>query len=174
MIMKFGKNTPDTVNAAFIAPDADVIGDVTLGKDSSVWFGAVLRGDTGSITIGEGSNIQDNCTVHCDLGFSVSIGKNVTVGHNAVVHGATVGDNTVVGMQSTILNGAVIGSNCMIGAGALVTEKTVVPDNTLVVGVPAVVKAQIDEKRAVMLAMNAKYYAAEAKKYAEALKADDV
>ncbi len=169
MIMSFDGHTPYTQDACFIAPSAAVIGDVTLGKDVSVWFGAVLRGDMASIKIGDGSNIQENCTLHCDLNKELVVGKNVTIGHNAVVHSAIIGDNVIVGMQATVLNGAKIGNNVIIGAGALVTENAVIPDNTLVVGIPAKVKAELDPSRTVMNTMNATYYVMEGKKYAAAI-----
>ena len=115
-------------SSVFIAEGARIVGDVTIGKNSSVWFNAVLRGDEDQITVGEGTNIQDNCVLHCGPGFKVAVGNNVTVGHMTILHGCTVGDNTLVGMHSTIMNGAVIGSNCIVGAGSLVTEGTIIPD----------------------------------------------
>ena len=136
----------------YLAPGAHVIGDVTLGDHVGIWYNAVVRGDTGSIVIGENSNIQDNCTLHTDDKFSVSIGNGVSGGHNAVVHGCTIGDTTVIGMGSIILNGAKIGKNCMIGAGSLVTGKTIVPDGYMAFGSPAKVvreltEAEIEENR---------------------------
>ena len=117
--------------SVFIAEGAHVIRDVVLKKNSSVWFNAVLRGDEDQIIIGEGTNIQDNCVIHCGQGYSTVVGNGVTVGHLALLHGCTIGDNTLIGMHSTVMNGAVIGSNCVIGAGSLVTGGTVIPDNSL-------------------------------------------
>lgn len=131
----------------FIAPGAHVVGNVHLGENVGIWYNAVVRGDTNSITIGDNSNVQDNTTVHTDSDFQVHVGKGVTVGHNAIVHGCTIGDNTVIGMGSIILNGAVIGENCIIGAGSLVTGKMRIPDNSLAFGNPAkVVRAVTTEE----------------------------
>ncbi len=121
----------------FIADGAKVIGDVTFGKRVGVWYNAVIRGDAERIVIGDDSNIQDNCTLHTDKDHPIHIGNGVSVGHNAIVHGCTIGDNSVIGMGSILLNGAVVGKNCIIGAGALVTGKTVIPDNSIAVGNPA-------------------------------------
>ncbi len=121
----------------FIARGAQVIGKVNLGENVGIWYNAVVRGDTNTITIGDNSNIQDNATLHTDAAFPVQIGVGVTIGHNAIVHGCTIGDNTVIGMGSIVLSGAVIGSNCIIGAGSLVTGKMHIPDNTLAFGNPA-------------------------------------
>ena len=122
---------------AFVADNATVRGSVTLGANSSVFFGAVLRGDRAPITIGSGTNIQDNCVVHVDYDYPVVVGQNVTVGHSAILHGCTVGDNTLIGMGAIVLNGARIGKNCIIGAGALVTQGTDIPDGSLAFGSPA-------------------------------------
>ncbi|MDD9740121.1 MULTISPECIES: gamma carbonic anhydrase family protein [Marinovum] len=133
----------------WIAPGAHVIGDVRLGRDVGIWFGAVLRGDKEPLTIGDGSNIQEHVMIHADPGFPVRIGAGVTVGHRAIVHGCTIGDGTLIGMGATVLNGARIGSNCLIGAGALVTEGKDIPDGALVMGSPAkVVRMLGDEGRA--------------------------
>ena len=123
--------------SAFVADNATVRGSVTLGANSSVFFGAVLRGDRAPITIGAGTNIQDNCVVHVDYDHPVTVGENVTVGHGAILHGCTVGDNTLIGMGAIVLTGARIGNNCLVGAGALVTGKMDVPDGSLVLGNPA-------------------------------------
>ena len=133
----------------YIAKNATIVGDVTLGDRVSIWYGAVLRGDHGAIVVGDGTNIQDNCVVH----EQTTIGKNCTVGHGAIVHGCTIGDNTVVGMGSIVLTGAVIGANCVIGAGAVVTGKTVAPDGSVLLGSPAKVVKQATEE---MIAGNAK------------------
>lgn len=127
-------NSKETI---YIAPGAFVIGDVTLGENVGIWYNAVVRGDTNSIYIGNNTNVQDNATLHTDKDFKLHIGDGVTIGHNAVVHGCTVGDNTVIGMGSIILSGAVIGKNCIVGAGSLVTGKMNIPDGSLVMGSPA-------------------------------------
>lgn len=137
MIVPFKEKRPQVDASVFIAETAAVVGEVTIRKDSSVWFGAVLRGDEAAITVGEGTNIQDNATLHCDPGHPLRVGNNVTVGHNAVVHCAEVGDNTLIGMGARLLTGAVIGRDCIIGAGAVVKENDAVPDGTMMVGVPA-------------------------------------
>ena len=123
--------------SAFVADNATVRGSVTLGANSSVFFGAVLRGDRAPITIGAGTNIQDNCVVHVDYDHPVTVGENVTVGHGAILHGCTVGDNTLIGMGAIVLNGAKVGSNCLIGAGALVPQNVEIPDGSLAFGSPA-------------------------------------
>lgn len=126
----------------YIAPNATIVGDVVLGNEVNIWYGAVLRGDRGTITVGDGTNIQDNCVVH----EKTTIGKNCTVGHGAIVHGATIGDNTLVGMGSIVLTGAVIGDNCVIGAGAVVTGKMVAPAGSVLLGSPAKVVKEVSEE----------------------------
>ena len=149
MFLSFCGKSPRNEGAAFVAPNATVQGDVILKPGSTVWYGAVLRGDDGTLTLGENSNVQDNAVLHCDPGGQVVLGKNVTVGHSALVHGCTVGDNSLVGMHATILNHAVVGKNCIIGAGALVPEGMVIPDNSVAVGVPArVIKTIRDDQLA--------------------------
>jgi carbonic anhydrase/acetyltransferase-like protein (isoleucine patch superfamily) len=128
----------------WVAPTGDVMGNVTLETGSSVWFGAVIRGDNDKITVGEGSNIQENSVLHTDPGFPLTIGKNCTIGHKAILHGCTIGENSLIGMGATVLNGVIIGKNCLIGAGALVTEGKVIPDGSLVVGAPARVVRELD------------------------------
>ena len=137
MILPFNGYTPDTGQAAFVAENASVIGNVSLMKGSSVWFNAVLRGDSSFIEIGEESNIQDGCILHTDEGFPLKIGNGVTVGHSAVLHGCTISDGCLIGMGSIVLNGAVIGKDCMIGAGALVTGGKVFEEGQLILGSPA-------------------------------------
>lgn len=149
MFLSFCGKSPRNEGAAFVAPSATVQGDVILKHGSTVWYGAVLRGDDGTLTLGENSNVQDNAVLHCDPGGQVVLGKNVTVGHSAIVHGCTVGDNSLIGMHATILNHAVVGRNCIIGAGALVPEGMVIPDNSVAVGVPArVIKTIRDDQLA--------------------------
>lgn len=142
----------------YLAPGAHVTGDVTLGENVGIWYNAVVRGDTGEIVIGDRSNVQDNCTLHTDEGHSVHIGEGVSIGHNAVVHGCTVGDNTVIGMGSILLSGAVVGKNCIIGAGALVTGKMVIPDNSMAFGNPAKVMRQLTEDEIEANRNNARHY----------------
>lgn len=135
------KFRPEQVHpSAFLAANAVIVGDVTLGEDCSVWFGAVLRGDTEAIRVGSRTNIQDGCVLHADPGFPCTIGDGVTVGHLAIVHGATVGDNVTIGMHATVMNGAVVGSNSIVGVGAVVTEGTIVPEGSLVIGLPGKVR----------------------------------
>ncbi|MBQ3102872.1 MAG: gamma carbonic anhydrase family protein [Oscillospiraceae bacterium] len=136
--MKKLTTTPDY----WIADTATVVGNVTLGKNVSIWYGAVLRGDMGDLTVGDNTNIQDNAVLH----EGTTIGKGCTVGHSAIVHACTVGDNTLIGMGSIVLDGAVIGNNCIVGAGALVTGRTVVPDNSMILGSPAkIIKPMTEE-----------------------------
>ena len=137
MIMTLDGKTPRISPEAFTAETAAVIGDVTVGKDSSVWFGAVLRGDNSPITVGEGTSIQDNAVLHTEPGHPLTVGSNVTIGHGAIVHCAAVGDNTLVGMGAVLLDGATVGDHCIIGAGAVVKENAVVPAGTMMVGIPA-------------------------------------
>lgn len=165
IIKEYGGKTPDVSGAAFIAENAVIIGDVTLKKGSSVWYGAVLRAEEESITVGENSNIQDNCTVHCSTGHPVVIGDNVSVGHNALLHGCTVGAGSLIGMHSTVMNGASLGKSCLVGAGALVTENKRFDDNSLIIGVPAKAKGSLDEKAAAKLAENAAHYRRLAEEY---------
>lgn len=153
-------NIHDTV---FIAPGAQVLGDVTIGEDSGVWYNAVVRGDRGPITIGCGTNIQDNAVVHTGTDYPVAIGDHVTVGHGAIVHGCTVGDQSLIGMGAILMNGCVIGRNCIIGAGALVTQKVVIPDNSLVLGNPGKVKRAVTEDELKISLENAEQYVREAK-----------
>ena len=147
MMLSFGGKMPRDEGAVFVAANATVLGDVTLGRGVNIWYGAVLRADEGALILGENSNVQDNAVLHCDPGGQVVLGKNVTVGHSALVHGCTVGDNSLIGMHATILNHAVVGRNCIIGAGALVPEGMVIPDNSVAVGVPArVIKTIRDDQ----------------------------
>ena len=144
----------------YAAPDAVITGDVVLGENVNIWYGAVLRGDDGRITVGAGTNIQDRCVLH----EQTVLGKNCTVGHGAIIHGCTIGDNTLVGMGAIVLTGAVIGSNCVIGAGALVTGKTVAPDGSLLLGSPAKVVKPVTAEQIADNAHNAAHYIALAQK----------
>ena len=155
----------------WIAPDAHVIGDVVLGDDVGIWFGAVLRGDNEPITVGEATNIQEGAMLHTDPGLPVAIGKGCTIGHHAIVHGCTIGDNSLVGMGATILNGARIGSNCLVGANALITEGKEFPDNSLIVGSPARAIRTLDEEAIHGLRKSAEKYVANWHRFARDLKA---
>ena len=141
------KSSGEIHQSVFIAQTASVVGDVTIGRGSSVWYGAVLRGDMREIKIGEQTNIQDGAVVHTDNTYPTILGDRVTVGHSAVVHGATVGDDSLIGMGAVVLSGAVIGKNSIVGAGAVVREKMEVPPNSIVLGIPAQVKGRVDEAR---------------------------
>lgn len=157
--------TPEIEPNVFVAQGAIIRGDVTIDAHSSIWFNAVLRAETASIVIGKNTNIQDNCVLHVDAGADVRIGNQVTIGHNAVVHGCTIGDNTLIGMGAIILNNAVIGKNCIIGAGALITQNTVIPDNSLVIGNPGKVKRILTSEEIEDITKNAFHYVKEAEIY---------
>ncbi len=153
--------------SVFIAEGARIHGDVSIGTDSSVWFNAVIRCEDTTVKIGSHANIQDNCTIHTDPWVKVEIGDYVSIGHNAVIHGCTIGDNTLVGMGAIIMNDAVIGKNCIIGAGALVTENTVIPDNSVVIGSPAKVKRPVKNDEIGRNRQNALHYVEIAKRYSK-------
>ena len=156
--------------SVFVAPNATVIGNVTLGNDVSVWFGAVLRADGDTINIGSRTNIQDNAVIHVDPGFPVEIGNDCIVGHLALVHGAKIGNHVLIGMHSTVLNGAVVGDYCIIGANALVTAGTVFPPYSLVMGVPAKVVKTIGQEQIENIIRNADVYVKLKNEYLENLK----
>ena len=153
----------------WIAPDANLIGDVHIEDDVSIWFGATLRGDTEPLRIGRGSNVQENTVMHADPGFPVVIGENCTIGHKAIIHGCVIGDGTLVGMGATILNGARIGAGCLIGAGALVTEGKEIPDGSLVMGMPGKVVRELDEAARVANLKSAEGYRAMMRRYRDGL-----
>ncbi len=174
MIYDLGERKLRTEGEYFIADTAVVIGAVVLGNNVSVWFNAVLRGDNELITIGENSNIQDGVVLHTDVdGTPVLIGSNVTVGHQAMLHGCTVGDNSLIGINAVVLDGAEIGRNCLIGAGALVPEGKKIPDNSLVMGIPGKVVREIDELRAQTLTESANLYVENFKRYQRELRRVD-
>ena len=158
MFLSFCGKVPRDEGAAFVAPNATVQGDVILKAGSTVWYGAVLRGDDGQLIIGENSNVQDNAVLHTGPGLDVVVGRNVSIGHSAVVHGCTVGDDCLIGMHATILNGAVIGAGSLVAAGALVTENAVIPAGSLVVGVPGKVVRTVSEKQKASIAANGEEY----------------
>ena len=149
----------------WVAPNATVIGDVTLEKNTSIWFNATLRGDVENIYIGEGSNIQDGSVLHTDPGYPLKVGKNVTVGHLVMLHGCSVGDNSLIGIGAVILNNAKIGKNCIIGAKALITEGSVIPDGSLVMGIPGKIKKELDAEEQKIPQLNAGFYVENYKRY---------
>ena len=159
-VYNLGNVTPELPDddEYWIAPSASVIGRVILKKNASVWWGATLRGDNDPIVIGENSNVQDGSVLHTDVGSPLVLGANVTVGHLVMLHGCTIGDNSLVGIGSIILNGAVIGKNCLIGANCLITEGKVIPDNSLVMGAPGKVVREISPEQAAVMAGGARHY----------------
>ncbi len=161
---------PKLGNGTWIADSADVIGNVYLADNASVWFGAVLRGDNEPITVGRNSNIQDLSVLHTDIGCPLTIGDNVTVGHKVQLHGCTVGDGSLIGIQSVILNRAKIGRNCIVGAGSVVTEGKEFPDNSLILGSPAKVVRTLDQATVQKLQTSATMYVANAQRFAKGLK----
>ncbi len=169
MIVPFFGKKPEISAAAWVAPDATLIGDIALAEGASVWYGAVLRADSGCIRIGKGSNLQDAVVVHTGPKLDVTVGENVTIGHSALLHGCTVGDNSLIGMHATLMNGCVIGKNCVVGAGALVPEGMQVPDGTLVLGVPARGKGLVTQERIEGNLANAAHYRALAAAHKAAL-----
>ena len=170
MLYALGDISPTVDPDAWIAPECYVMGDVTIGAGASVWFGAVLRGDNDPITVGAGSNIQENSVLHTDAGCPLTIGAGCTIGHKAMLHGCTIGDNTLIGMGATVLNGAVIGQNCLIGAGAMVTENKTIPDGSLVMGVPARVVRPLDDAAIAALRQSARHYTKNAARFRRDLK----
>lgn len=155
----------------WIAPSAIVIGNVRLSEGANIWFGSVLRGDNETISVGTNSNIQENCVLHTDPGFPLTIGEGCTIGHKAMIHGCTIGDNSLVGMNATVLNGAKIGNNCLIGAGALIPEGKEIPDNSLVMGMPGKVVRELDEAAVSGLKASALHYLNNAKRFSKGLNA---
>ena len=167
---KIDNAAPSLGPGAWAAPSADLIGDVRLGPRASVWFGAVIRADNTPILVGEESNIQDGAVGHSDPGFPLTIGARVTVGHQAILHGCTIGDDCLVGMGARILNGAVIEPECLVGAGALITEGKSFASGSLIVGSPARVVRQLTDQEKQALRISAAHYAAKASRYAELLR----
>lgn len=167
-VLSVAGNTPLLDDSAFVAAGARVVGAVRVEAGASVWYNAILRGDRDTITLGAGSNIQDNVSVHVDRGHPVVIGRDVSVGHNAVVHGCTIGDGSLIGMGSVVLSGAVIGAGCLIAGGAVVLEGMEVPDGSLVAGVPAKVRRALTDEERAGLRRNAQVYLELAAEHAEA------
>lgn len=169
-IYQLGDNCPDVDPSAYITDNATVIGNVKIEANASIWFGVSIRGDNDLITVGRGSNVQENSVLHTDHGYPLSIGENVTIGHMVMLHGCTIGEGTLIGIQAVILNGAKIGKNSLVGAGALVTEGKEFPDNVLIIGTPAKVARLLTEQELAMLAGAAQTYAKRAQEYKTQLK----
>ena len=168
-LYSFEGQAPVVADDTWIAPDANVIGRVTIENAASIWFGATLRGDNEWITVGAGSNIQENCVLHTDMGFPLIIGAGCTIGHKAMLHGCVLGENTLIGMGATVLNGAHIGNNCLIGAGALITEGKEIPDGSLVMGTPGRVIRTLDDSAIHSLQASAKGYQDKMRRFRETL-----
>ena len=162
--------TPQVHPSAFVADSAQVIGEVSLAEDCSVWYGAVIRGDSDHISVGAGSNIQDACVLHADQGFPLTIGEHVTVGHQVMLHGCTIGDETLIGIGAVVLNGARIGRNCLVGARSLVTEGREFPDGSLILGSPAKVVRQLTPEQIETLRRSAVNYIDNARRHRTGLK----
>jgi carbonic anhydrase/acetyltransferase-like protein (isoleucine patch superfamily) len=160
----------EDADSNWIAPDATLIGDISIGRDAGFWFGAVIRGDNEPITIGAGTNVQEHTVMHTDPGFPLTIGEGCTIGHRALLHGCAIGDNSLIGMGAIVLNGARIGRNSLVGAGALVTEGKVFPDNSLIVGSPARVVRELDDAAVARLRGSAAHYVANGKRFKAGLK----
>ncbi len=173
MMYALGDKSPVIDPSAWVAPGCHIIGLVALASEVSVWFGSTLRGDNELISVGAGSNVQENCVLHTDMGFPLTIGEGCTIGHKAMLHGCTIGENTLVGMGATILNGAVIGKNCLIGAGALITEGKTIPDGSLVMGTPGKVVRALDAAAISGLQASALHYAENAARFRRDLKPID-
>ena len=154
----------------WIAESATVIGTVRLKRDASVWFGATLRGDNEWVEVGERSNIQENCVLHTDIGFPLTIGANCTIGHAVILHGCTIADNSLIGMGAIVLNGVKIGRNSLVGAGAVVTEGKTFPDNSLIIGAPARAVREVDAKILALIAESADFYVNNSQRYRKGLK----
>jgi len=169
MIYDFEKNVPEVHADAWVASNATLIGKVKLEKNSSIWFNAVLRGDIENIHIGEGSNVQDGSVLHTDPGCPLKVGKNVTIGHMVMLHGCTIGENSLIGIGAVILNNSKIGKNCIIGAKTLITENKVIPDNSLVVGSPGKVVREITEEEKQSVLENTKRYQDNWKRYSKSI-----
>lgn len=170
MIYELDGIAPQIAETAWIAPDANLIGNVVIEEAASVWFGCTLRGDNEMIRIGKGSNVQESSILHTDMGFPLTVGENCTIGHRAMLHGCTIGDGTLIGMGATILNGARIGKGCLIGACALITEGKEIPDGSLVMGSPGKIVRMLDEAGIERLLKSAAGYRANAARFRTGLK----
>ena len=155
------------VNDVYIADTARIMGEVTLGKDVSLWYGVSVRGDIAPVSIGKGTNVQENAVIHVDAGVPNQIGENITIGHGAIIHGSKVGDGSLIGMGAVLLGGSVVGKNCLIAARALVTENANIPDNAVVMGIPGKVVRQVTDEQLEMMHANARHYVDVAKRHYE-------
>jgi carbonic anhydrase/acetyltransferase-like protein (isoleucine patch superfamily) len=171
MLYSLAERKPVTRGDYFIAPNATVIGSVVLENNASIWFNVVVRGDNDTITIGENANVQDGCILHTDPGIPLTVGRNVTIGHKVMLHGCTIGDGSLVGINSVILNRAVVGRHCLVGANALITEKKEIPDGSVVMGSPGKVVRMLDEEEIARLTLSAERYVENARRYRTALRA---
>jgi carbonic anhydrase/acetyltransferase-like protein (isoleucine patch superfamily) len=162
--------SPRMGEGAWVADSGQVIGNVEMGDNASVWFGAVARGDTELIKIGRNTNVQDLSVLHADEGSPLTVGENVTIGHQVMLHGCTIGDNSLIGIQAVVLNNARIGRNCIVGAGSVVTEGKEFPDNSLIIGAPAKVVRTLDDAAAARLRQSAEHYVDNARRFAKGLK----
>jgi carbonic anhydrase/acetyltransferase-like protein (isoleucine patch superfamily) len=169
-LYQLGDDAPQLGAHVWVADTAQVMGRVRLGQDASVWFGAVIRGDNEWITIGARSNVQEGCVLHTDMGMPLTVGDDVTVGHQVMLHGCTVGDGSLIGIQAVVLNGVRIGKNCLVGAGSVVTEGKEFPDNVLILGSPAKVVRELSPEQAARLRMSAAFYVNNAKRFSSTLK----
>jgi carbonic anhydrase/acetyltransferase-like protein (isoleucine patch superfamily) len=169
-LYQLGDDTPRIASSAWVADSARVIGKVELAEEASVWFGAILRGDTDWLRIGRGSNVQDGSVLHTDAGIELVVGENVTIGHKVMLHGCTIGDGSLIGINAVVLNRARIGRHCLVGAGSLVTEGKEFPDGSLIMGSPARVVKQLTPEQVHGLLMSAKHYAHNARRFAAGLK----
>ena len=169
-IYQLDDKTPQIADSAWVADNAEVMGDVRLGENVSIWFNTTLRGDNDPITIGEGTNIQDGSVLHTDEGVPLTIGRNVTVGHMVMLHGCSIGDESLIGIGAIVLNGAKIGRNCLVGAGALVTEGKEFPDGSMIIGSPAKVVRQLTPEQMEGLRYSAQHYIDNARRYKQGLK----
>ena len=164
-IYRMGEHIPNVDDSAWVADSAQVIGRITLAAESSIWFGSVLRGDNEPLVVGRGSNVQENCVMHADEGFPLVLGDGVTIGHQVMLHGCSIGDGSLIGIQSILLNGVRIGKNCLVGAGSLVTEGKTFPDGVLIVGRPATVVRELTAEQIAGLRQSAEAYVAKAHQF---------
>lgn len=157
-LYRYGERVPSVHDSVFIAPNASVIGSVALSENTSVWFGATIRGDNDTISIGKNSNVQEGAVLHTDPGLALTVGENVTIGHQAMLHGCTIGDGSLIGIQAVVLNGAVIGKSCLVGAGAVITEGKTFPDRSLIIGAPARAARVLSDEEVAKLMKSAAIY----------------
>jgi carbonic anhydrase/acetyltransferase-like protein (isoleucine patch superfamily) len=169
-VYQLGDLVPEIDSSAYIAESASVIGKVRVEANATIWFGVTIRGDNELITIGENSNVQESAVMHTDPGYPLTLGKDVTIGHQAMLHGCTIGDGSLVGIQAVVLNGAKIGKNCLVGAGALVTEGKEFPDNSLIIGTPAKAVRTLTAEQIALLQGGADHYVERGKHFKESLK----